>query len=373
MIEHLRRQGYRLSVRALFESPVLFTLTTCLRDEQIEAVIPPNVISPATKALTPDMLPLINLNQADIDLVAHQTPGGVANIQDIYALSPLQDGILFHHMMAASGDLYLNSLFRVFRDKDPLDRYLGAFQKVADRHDSLRTAIMWENLSTPAQVVLRQATVSVIEHSLDPLDGPIIDQLKHIYSPQTYRIELREAPLTRFAYAQDVDGRWVLLHLLHHLIGDHSTLEIMEEEIDAILGGRIESLPAPQSIRNLIGKIRLSISVEEHERYFHKVLHDIDSPSLPYGLSDVYGDGCNVVEYHCMLPQDLNNKLRRHAKRLGVSLASLCHLAWAQVIAATSGQSKVVFGTVLFGRMQGGAGSDRAMGLLINTLPMRVD
>ncbi|KAF9993974.1 hypothetical protein BGZ80_007960, partial [Entomortierella chlamydospora] len=79
------------------------------------------------------------------------------------------------------------------------------------------------------------------------------------------------------------------------------------------------------------------------------------------------------MESHRMLPQELNNKLRSHAKRMGVSLASLCHLAWAQVISRTSGQEKVVFGTVLFGRMQGGSGADRAMGLFINSLPIRVD
>ncbi|CAO3566687.1 unnamed protein product [Mortierella alpina] len=373
VIERLRRKGYMLSVRTLFESPTLHSLATCLRKDQAEAAIPPNIISLDTKALTPDLLPLISLTQDDIDHIVHSVPGGVPNIQDIYALSPLQDGILFHHMMASAGDPYLTVGFIAFGNRLFLDRYLAAFQKVVDRHDSLRTAIMWEHLSTPAQVVMRQASLSVIEHSLDPLDGPIVDQLKQIYNPQTYRIDLREAPLTRFAYAQDVDGRWVLIHLLHHLIGDHSTLEVMEEEMDAILDGRTESLPAPQSIRNLIGQIRLGISVEEHERFFHNMLQGIDSPSLPYGLSDVYGDGSNSAEYHCMLPQDLNDKLRSHAKRLGVSLASLCHLAWAHVIAATSGQSKVVFGTVLFGRMHGGAGSDRAMGLFINTLPLRVD
>ncbi|CAO3566634.1 unnamed protein product [Mortierella alpina] len=373
MIEHLRQKGHTLSVRSIFENPSLHALATCLRNDQAEAAIPPNIISPATEALTPDLLPLINLTQDDIDLIVHSVPGGVHNIQDIYALSPLQDGILFHHMMATAGDPYLVVLLRAFLDKASLDRYLAAFQTVVDRHDSFRTAIMWEHLSTPAQVVMRQASLSVTEHSLDPLNGPIVDQLEQIYNPQTYRIDLREAPLTRFAYAQDVDGRWVLIHLLHHLIGDHSTLDVLHEEMDAILDGRTEDLPAPQSIRNLIGQIRLGTSVEDHERYFHKMLQDIDSPSLPYGLSDVYVDAGSVAEYHCMLPQDLNNKLRSHAKRLGVSLASLCHLAWAQAIAATSGQSKVVFGTVLFGRMQAGAGSDRAMGLFMNMLPMRVD
>ncbi|KAG0006682.1 hypothetical protein BGZ80_005182, partial [Entomortierella chlamydospora] len=373
MIGRLHHLGHSLSVRTLFDNPVLSVLASSLTKHQETPEAPPNLITSDTIKITPEMLPLIDLSQDDIDHIVGRTPGGVANIQDIYALSPLQDGILFHHMMATKGDTYLLLGCTAFESRELLDRYINAFQEVVNRHDILRTAIMWENLTSPAQVVLRKATLSVTELSLDPADGPIIEQVAKLYDSREYRIDLSQAPLIRYSVVQNNDGRWILAQLMHHLIGDHSTLDVMEEEIKAFMGGLGESLPDPQSFRNLVAQARMGVSVDEHERFFCQMLQDIDTPSLPYGLSDIYNEGHNVTDTHRMLPQDLNDKLRGHAKRLGVSLAALCHLAWAQVIAATSGQAQVVFGTVLFGRMQGGSGSDRAMGLFINTLPLRVD
>ncbi|KAF9343152.1 hypothetical protein BGX26_006181, partial [Mortierella sp. AD094] len=129
----------------------------------------------------------------------------------------------------------------------------------------------------------------------------------------------------------------------------------------------------PQPFRNLIAHVRSGPGVEVHEQFFTKMLADIDTPALPYGLSDIHDEGVDVTESYLMLPQDLNDRLRGHAKRMGVNFAILCHLAWAQVVSKTSGREQVVIGTVLFGRMQGGSGSDRAMGLFINTLPIRID
>ncbi|KAF9978020.1 hypothetical protein BGZ75_010167, partial [Mortierella antarctica] len=257
MIEQLRRMGLVMSVRALFETPVLSVLATSISRERVvlEApTTPANLITHATTEITPDLLPLIDLHQDDIDRIVNQIPGGVANIQDIYSLSPLQDGILFHHMMATEGDPYLLTICTAFRDRDLLDRYLGAIQQIVDRHDILRTAIVWRNMTTPAQVVLRKAAISVTELTLDPADGPIIDQLKERYDDRKYRIELDVAPLNRYAFAQDVDGRWIMVQMLHHIIGDHSTMEIMEEEIEKILGGYGDTLAEPQPFRNLIAQ-----------------------------------------------------------------------------------------------------------------------
>ncbi|WP_029867246.1 condensation domain-containing protein, partial [Pseudomonas syringae] len=96
-------------------------------------------------------------------------------------------------------------------------------------------------------------------------------------------------------------------------------------------------------------------------------------PTLPFDLHDVQGDGSGVKEVRLQLDSSLSKRLRVQARQLGVSAACLHHLAWAQVLSRISGKDDVVFGTVLMGRMNGGEGADRALGMFINTLPMRIN
>src|SRR6476660_4458447 len=142
-----------------------------------EVSIAPPAIQPDSTIITPEMLPLIELTQEEIDEIVDRVPGGIPNIQDIYALSPLQDGILFHHLMASEGDPYVIINEMAFTERGLLDRFLSAVQQVVDRHDILRTAFIWQGLSQPAQVVLRKAQLSVTELNLDPRQGPIAEQL----------------------------------------------------------------------------------------------------------------------------------------------------------------------------------------------------
>nr|WP_231858700.1 non-ribosomal peptide synthetase [Xenorhabdus nematophila] len=372
MIEQLGHLGLTLAARDLFQSPILAELAQTLGQHQV-VTVPPNFITATTTALTPAILPLIDLTQPDIDHIVGQVPGGAANIQDIYALSPLQDGILFHHLLAKGGDPYLLAYPMIFADRDLLDRYLLAVQQVVDRHDILRTAFIWQGLSVPAQVVWRQAPLSVTELMLNPADGSVSDQLAQRFDPRQYRLDLSQAPLLRFVIAQETDGRWYVLQLQHHLIGDHTTLEVMNREVRAYLNGQEDDLPAPVPFRNLVAQAHQGVSQEAYTRFFTDMLAEVDEPTLPFGLTEVHRDGSQVIQAHRMLPPVLNNRLRAQARRLGVSLATLCHLAWAQVLSHTSGQEKVVFGTVLFGRMAAGEGADSGMGLFINTLPLRLD
>ena len=339
-----------------------------------EVSIAPPAIQPDSTVITPEMLPLIELTQEEIDEIVDRVPGGIPNIQDIYALSPLQDGILFHHLMASEGDPYVISNEMTFAERGLLDRFLSAVQQVVDRHDILRTAFLWQGLSQPAQVVWRRAQLSVTELKLDPRQGPIAEQLLQHFDPRQHRFDLSRAPLLRYLIAYDPDhNRWVLLQSFHHLVGDHSTLDVLRAEVQAVLTGQAHTLAAPQPFRNLVAQARLGVSREEHESFFRQMLGDVTEPTLPFGLSDVYQNGGDITESRRILPQTLNDRLRAQARRIGVSLASLCHLAWGLVLARSSGSEPVVLGTVLLGRMQADEGANTAAGLFINTLPLRLD
>ncbi|QNR42340.1 non-ribosomal peptide synthetase [Pseudomonas syringae] len=372
LIERMRQVGLSTDVRALFNQPTLAALAAAVGG-YTDVQVPDNLIVPGCERITPDMLPLADLDQAGIERVVASVPGGLANIQDIYALAPLQEGILYHHLAADEGDPYVLQMLFAFDDRECLAGFAAALQSVVERHDILRTSVVWEGLEQPVQVVWRNAKLSLEEVAIDPLDGDVLTRLRERFDPRHYRLDIGQAPLMRIAYAEDTTHqRLVGMLLFHHLALDHTSLEVVVEEMQASLQGQIEQLPAPVPYRNHVAQARLGISQAEHEAFFRDMLGDIDEPTLAYGIQDVQGDGSGIEEVNQLLDSQLSSRIRSIARQLGVSAASLAHLAWAQVAGRVSGREEVVFGTVLMGRMQGGNGADRALGMFINTLPLRI-
>ncbi len=368
LIERMRRRGMQADVRALFTTPTLAELAAAVGGEAREVVVPANRIPAGCVAITPDMLPLVELTQAQVDAVVGGVEGGAANVQDIYPLAPLQEGILFHHLLATDGDPYLSPGVLAFESRERLDAYLDALQKVVARHDVLRTSVAWDGLPEPVQVVWREAPLVIEEVTLE--EGDAVRQLLERFDPRHTRLDVRRAPMMRGCVARD-GGRWLLLLLRHHLTSDHTTLEVLQSEVQAHLLGRAHELPAPLPFRDLVAQARLGVSAAEHEAFFTRLLGDVDEPTAPFGLLDDR-DGSAIGEARMEVDAELAARVRRRARTLGVSVASLLHVAYAQVLARVSGRGDVVFGTVLFGRMQGGAGADRVVGPFINTLPVRI-
>ncbi|MCC4598284.1 amino acid adenylation domain-containing protein [Xanthomonas campestris pv. phormiicola] len=368
LIERLRRHGWQVDVRNLFGAPTLCGLAATLQTAA-SVVVPPNRIGADCSRITPELLPLAELTQAEIDLVVASVDGGAANVQDIYPLAPLQEGLLFHHLADAARDPYLQHTLLCVDTRARLDGLLAALQAVIARHDILRTAIVWERLSAPLQVVWRHAPLPVQQHDWT---GSVERLRQHLAAQPP--MPLQQAPLLRAHIVHDAGrDRWLLGLQHHHLVMDHTTLELAMAEIQACLAGRQDSLPTALPFRDFIAHAQLGVRQSEHQAFFTEMLADIDAPTAPFGLPARAEASIDSEHAHLQLSQTLAHGLRAQAARLGVSVASLFHLAYALIVARSSGHDTVVFGTVLFGRMWAGDGADRVLGMFLNTLPLRLD
>jgi len=246
-------------------------LAATVEDDQGTVEIPDNRIPAGCEAITPEMLPLVKLRAEEIEKLVSRVPGGAGNVQDIYPLTPLQEGILFHHLMGGERDPYLQGIQLGFDGRGRLEGYIRALQAVIDRHDILRTAVQWEGISEPVQVVYREARLAVEEVELGDVPGDAARQLYERFHPLRFRMDVRQAPLLRLYIAYDAGReRWLMMLLQHHLAIDHITFETMRSEIQAHLLGQEAQLPPPLPFRNLVIQARMERTSEGEDRGEHE-------------------------------------------------------------------------------------------------------
>jgi hypothetical protein len=237
MIERMRQQGLHADVRSVFTASSVAALAEVTGQARVLLEVPANAIPVGANRIEPQMLPLVQLSQEQIDAIVDTVPGGAANVQDIYPLAPLQQGILFHHLLNPQGDAYIMPALLRLPDEGRLQAFVKALQTVVQRHDILRTAVQWEGLKQPVQVVARQAQIPVQEHEAGS-DEQALEVMKALADRQQLRMDLRKAPLLQAHVSrQPQGGRCYLLLLSHHIITDHVSLEIILGEVDALLKG----------------------------------------------------------------------------------------------------------------------------------------
>ena len=280
-----------------------------------------------------------------------------------YPLSSMQQGMLFHSIAAPSIDLYVQQLSVPLEGPFDAAKFERAWDSVMRRHAVLRTAFSWHGLPEPLQVVAERVGVP-----LEVLDWRGDEHLAELCAEERRAgFDLSRAPLMRIKALRISGDATQLVWTWHHIILDAWSVPIVIRELLAAYDGA--ALPPAPAYKDFIAWQR-SHDLREAEAFWRAQLADVHEPT-PLTVDRPSRDAGYGLE-HLRLSDDEAERLRDYARRARVTLNTIAQGAWAILLGRYSGRDEVLFGTTVAGRPPELPGVERMVGLLINTLPLRV-
>ncbi|MDH0897721.1 MULTISPECIES: condensation domain-containing protein, partial [unclassified Pseudomonas] len=320
------------------------------------------------RGLTPSDFPLAHLSQGQLDTL----PVPPAQIEDLYPLSPMQQGMLFHSLSSHTGDAYINQL-RVTVDGLDIPRFRDAWQAVLDHHDILRSGFVWQGeLDQPLQVVHRQARIPFVEQDWRSRENlpQALDDLANAQRQQGFA--LAQAPLLRLTAVRTGERRHELIYTSHHILMDGwSNSHLLGEVLQRYAGET--AIPPAGRYRDYIAWLQEQ-DKPASEAFWKQQLAQLEEPTrLAAALSRTPGDPLESDHYgeHVEeLDSTQTRRLEAFARERKVTLNTLVQAAWILLLQRYTGQDCVAFGATVSGRPADLPGVEQQIGLFINTLPV---
>ncbi|MCP3142306.1 amino acid adenylation domain-containing protein [Pyxidicoccus xibeiensis] len=302
------------------------------------------------------------------------------NIDDVYRLSPMQQGMLFHSLYSPHGGAYVEQVYWTWRG--PLDFALlqRAWQSVVERNPVLRTAFFWEGLAEPVQAIRTKVDLPWAQQDWRglPPDEQEARWKALLDSDWRQGFNVSAAPLMRLTLLQLGPEHYRCLWSYHHLLLDGWSLPLCLKQVttcyDALAQGREPELEPGRPYRDFIAWLGRR-DRKEAERYWQQALQGFVAPTplwvdrgaeQPPSVNAAYGTRSLRV------PAPVTGQLTALARQHQLTPGTLVQGAWALLLARYSGERDVAFGSVSSSRSPALPGSDTMLGLLINTLATRV-
>jgi len=302
----------------------------------------------------------------------------IEDIEDIYPLSPLQQGMLFHALYTPGAEAY----FEQFHCKldglnDAAFRY--AWEQVVQRHTILRTGFIWDEGGEPVQVVYREVDFPWQVRDWRQMTPTEQQQQFEIFllNDRVHSFVLTDAPLMRLALIRTADETFYFVWSRHHLLMDGWSAALLMKEAfafyEAHCQGRHLRLPEPRPYRDYIAWLDEQDD-SKAEVFWRAILKGFTSAtSLRLKIpAESLSPLSSYDERQIELSEAETALLLARARKRRLTLGTLAQGAWALLLSRYSGEEDIVFGVVVSGRQGGFAGIETMAGLFINTLPLRL-
>ncbi|WP_275888179.1 amino acid adenylation domain-containing protein, partial [Nonomuraea lactucae] len=340
-------------------------------------------LSPGAGGFTPSDFPLAGLDQVGVDrLVAG------AAVADVYRLTPVQQGMLFHTLEAPAGSgVYVaQGLHELAGRRLDVAALRRAWDVVVGRHAALRTGFVWEGVPEPVQVVHEavQVPFEVLDWSHADAEMQQARYEELVVADRERGFDVSVPPLMRVHLVDRGGDRYWLVWTMHHLTIDGWSLPIVLDEVlrayeglcDEVLrayeglcrGGRVE-LPAVRPFRDFVAWLAERDAVEAEE-FWRSYLAGFEA-ATPLPVDRQATRHWDQDRRRLELSREVTAGLVRLARRARVTLGTVVQAGWALLLSRYSGERDVVFGLTVSGRPVELAGMESMVGLFINTLPVR--
>ncbi|HEX4722553.1 MAG TPA: amino acid adenylation domain-containing protein [Pseudonocardiaceae bacterium] len=334
------------------------TTITTLADEFLAALRDITRHCVAAGGRTPSDFPLARLDQATVDSLV----GDGRGVEDVYPLTPMQAGMVFHGLSQADQGVYFEQVSFVLDGVTDPVRLAAAWQHVVDSTPVLRSRI-----SAPYQVVAEHVTVPITH--LDWTETADLHAL--LARDRAEGFDLGRAPLLRVTIARLSATEVAVLWTFHHVLLDGWSVFAVLSDVFTAYAGR--ALPQRRPFRDYLAWLG-EVDLPAAEAHWRRVLDGFEPTRLPY---DHQPTQAHNTRSSAWLPVELtdagSDRLYAFARRHKLTVNAVLQGAWALALTRYGGRSDVCFGATVSGRPAELAGSDAITGIFINTLPVRVD
>ncbi|KKD52441.1 MULTISPECIES: non-ribosomal peptide synthetase [Paenibacillus] len=350
----------------LLESSLREILTHCTHKEHPE--------------LTPSDISYKGMSVEGLDSLLSEM-GAAGEIDNVYALTPMQKGMLFHSQLdsqAAANDAYFEQVSYDMRGRIDIGNFAESLNMLVRRHEVLRTHFYFGRDTEPLQVVYRNRDCGFYYEDLRELDSDTRGiWLKNFKLEDKARgFDLRRDVLMRIAILRTGEDSYHIVWSFHHIVMDGWCLSLINKEVfesyAALQEGRVPELapavPYSRFIEWLEAQDRKAAT-----DYWSSYLSGYEQQTaLPAVKSGRKSGGYTASDWVTVLERELTLRVEETAKRYQVTMNTLLQTVWGIVLQKYNNHRDVVFGSVVSGRPSDIIGVEGIIGLFINTIPVRI-
>lgn len=299
-------------------------------------------------------------------------------IEDIYALSPMQENMLLASVSDNSKDtFYRQARFELFRELD-IEKVQSTLNELVQRHEALRTVFVYRGVSKPKQVVIKERPIQLNLEDLSALDSngqnDFIKQYAKADRMKDFDLSVDE--LLRFTLFRLAEDKYEFFWSYHHIVLDAWSINLLMSEFSQIyhLGADAANLKPSNKLTKYNSYIGLSSRNNETEAraYWKEYLNEYTPINSLNALEHENRTEDKVDSVKLSLSAEQTTKLKEISQNYDVTLGTLIHGLWGTLIAKYNNTKDAVFGSVVSGRNGSEMDLTNTVGLFINTVPKRV-